>query len=139
MNKFLIIIFTVLNFNCGNAQINANEKPTLGFACYEEASQTKVVGNFRNLIKENNYKAIKNKLYSNKAEEKFLSVVTVEKLQSVGKIELSKEDEQKIIEIRNSSQLVMVCSGCTYFDKITLKQAFEVLESSAKTWLSNFF
>ena len=138
MKKIVALIFILANINFASSQENIEIIPTLGFACYEDGGQTKAVGKFSILIKKQNYKAIRKSLSSKKSEEKFLAVVTLEKLEYLKKVELSEVEKQRIIEIRNSNQLITVCSGCIYFEELSLKNAFIVMESSAKVWLSNF-
>ena len=99
-------------------------KPSLGFACYEGGSATKQVKAFSTLVLERDYSKIMRLLNSKESADKFLCVIALEKLQKLKKVKLSKSISQELINVRNSNELVSVCSGCTYFEVLSLKDLF---------------
>ncbi len=141
MLKYLIVLLCS-SFNFIIAQSNEIEIPLLGFGCSETLNPTKAVGQFGILLKTKKYKKITNALYSENSAEKFLSVIISEKLKSLGKIRLTEKDSLKIAEIKNSNELITVCSGCTYYDKLTMRQLFDeknIIKESSIIWLMYYF
>lgn len=53
-----------------------------------------------------------------------MSVISLEKLNKLKKYELTEKDKKLIEKIRKSNELVSVCSGCTFFQQIKLKDMF---------------
>ena len=133
MNKIRIFLCLCL-VNTTFAQKSVN----VGFYCGEELSYPKIAEQYESLIKTQNYNKIVKGLYSKNVAENYFSVIVSEKLESLGKIVLSKKDSEVILKIRNSSRKVNVCEGCGVSEK-TLKETFEALKSSAEFWLQQYF
>lgn len=133
MNKFTILLFLCL-VNATFAQ-KSNE---VGFFCGEELSNPKIAVRYESLIMTQNYSKIIKGLYSKNAAENYFSVIVTEKLESLGKITLSKKDAEAILKIKNSNQTLNVCQGCGVSEK-TLKETFEILKSAAESWLKEYF
>jgi hypothetical protein len=114
--SFLIGIF--IN---ANAQSNIDVNEMVGFGCYEDGSQSKPVQKVSRLIDKEKYNSIIKLLDSENNAEKYLAVIVCEKLTELNKLTLTKELKDKITEIYKSDGIVSICSGCVYWDKLTLK------------------
>ncbi|WP_047414208.1 hypothetical protein [Cellulophaga sp. Hel_I_12] len=134
--KILTIVFLIGILSVLNAQDNVDKNEMVGFACYFEGSESKTVEKFAKKIKSENYKWISKKLSSENTAEKYMSVIILEKLTEIGKYNLNQTELNLIAGIKRSSELVSVCSGCTYFEKLELNNMFtnEML-TMAKYWL----
>ena len=112
-----------------------DENNLIGFACYMAGERSEVVKNFSTLLKQKNYRILREKLTSTFPAEKYMATVLCEKL--VFK-HLLKITEQELIQIQNnklSSDTLTICSGCTNEDDLTLKEMF----SPSKNYLSAQF
>ena len=131
MITFLTGIFSVVH-----AQENVDKNAMVGFACYFAGQPSKTVEKYTQKLNSENYKWISKRLESENTAEKYMSVIILERLTEIGKYKLNENELTLILEIRKSNQLVSVCSGCTYFEKVTLK---ELLTDDkilfAKNWL----
>ena len=142
--KWLIIVFTFLIgiSISGNAQSNLDYNEMVGFGCGFGGEQSKSVQKVSKLIDKEKYNRIILLIDSDNNAEKFLAVVVCEKLDELNKLILSKELKEKISIVYKSYARVSVCSGCTYWDKITLKKMLEVdhhMRLSANYWLNHKF
>jgi hypothetical protein len=59
-------------------------------------------------------------------------------------LEITGDERQKNIEIKNSNELVPFCSGCTLWTEIPLKDLFDeknqnIVSASAENWFENFY
>jgi hypothetical protein len=134
LQTLLLFLILFASFTV-TGQDNVDNK-VVGFGCYYEGRQTKPVVKFNNLIRNNNYKAISKALRSSNNAERYLAVITLERLSESGKYTLTPKEQTLINNIKTSSDLVSVCSGCTYFDTITLKDAFSSqMHMFSKSWL----
>ncbi|WKZ60492.1 MAG: hypothetical protein QY309_03235 [Cyclobacteriaceae bacterium] len=103
------------------AQDNVNLKEMVGFGCYYEGRSTKTVIKVTKLLKAKNYKAISNLLTSGNNGEKYLAVISLQRLAESNQYKLSDTEKDLIAKAKLSDELVSVCSGCTYFDKVPMK------------------
>lgn len=139
-NLFLILTFLV-SFS-GFAQDNINSKELIGFGCYEGGTSSDIVNDVTYAIYDKNYKKVIKKLKSKNPAERFMAVIVVERLSDLGKYELTETDKEFIKKAYESTDLVSVCSGCTYFDQIELKKLILKDEENfmwtyAKYWLED--
>lgn len=104
------------------AQDNVDLKDIVGFPCYFEGSQTKTVEKVRKLLKASNYEAISGLLTSKNEGEKYLAVIVLERLAGLGQYNLNDKEKDLVSKLKTSDELVSVCSGCTYFDKVPMKK-----------------
>ena len=140
------IIFTLtfiisISIN-GIAQSNVDVNEMVGFGCYEDGSQSKPVQKVSKLIDKEKYNSIIKLLDSENNAEKYLAVVVCEKLTELNKLTLTKKQKEKISEIYKSSGIVSVCSGCVYWDKLTLKKMLDKendMRISENYWLNYKF
>ena len=107
-----------------NAQENGDKNEMVGFACYFAGQPSKTVEKYTKKLNSKNYKWISKRLESENKAEKYMSVITLEKLTELGKYKLNETELNLIAEIKESAELVSVCSGCTYFQKVELKNMF---------------
>ena len=137
--KNLIYIFTIFVFisNSSIAQDNVDKNEMVGFACYFAGTPSKTVEKYIQKLNNGNYKWISKKLNSENNAEKYMSVITLEKLSELGKYKFNKTELKLIAEIKQSEELVSICSGCTYFEKVSLKELLtEKKKLFAKNWLN---
>lgn len=104
------------------------EKEMIGFGCWSEGRQTKVVKKGMDLIDRRDYNSLRNLLNKKNAAKQFFGVVALSKLDSAGIIALSESEINKIKSIRNSKRRVAFCSGCIVFGDATLKDALSIEE-----------
>jgi hypothetical protein len=93
----------------------------VGFGCYFSGQQTKPVIKVAKLIEDKKYKDISSLLNSKNEGERYLAVITLQRLADTGKYQLSQTEKELIEKAKLSDDLVSVCSGCTYFDKVPMK------------------
>ena len=69
-----------------------------------------------------------------------MAAKTMEKLNEQGAYELSVSESNAIREIKNAPDLIAVCSGCTFYQQVTLKNLFsdDILPLAAYWFSSNF-
>jgi len=130
--SFVLFCSSIATF----AQNELDETKLVGFACFFEARETKVVSRFGKMLKHNRFESIKHRLQSENPAERLMAVLCLERLSKVGRIAISAEEKTLIDKIKSSTELVEVCSGCFVNPPIPLKEAFdsEVLWR-ATTWL----
>lgn len=135
--KILTIVFLFGIISVINAQDNVDKNEMVGFGCYSDGSESKTVEKYSRKIDAKNHKWISKKLNSKNNAERYMSVIILEELTKIGKYELTENELMKIAEIKNSTELVSVCSGCTYFEKIELKNMFtDEMLSMGSYWLN---
>jgi len=138
--KILTIIFLIGILSFVNAQENVDKNEMVGFACYFAGQPSKTVEKYTKKLNSKNYKWISKRLESENKAEKYMSVITLEKLTELGKYKLNETELNLIAEIKESAELVSVCSGCTYFQKVELKNMFtDEMLTMANNWLNYNF
>ena len=146
LKKMKQIIFT-LTFLIGisligSAQSSVDLDETIGFDCGEAGSQSKVVQKVSKLIQKEKFNSIVLLLDSKNNAEKYLAVLVCEKLVALNKLNLTKAQNEKIAEIYKSNEIITVCSGCKYEEKLTLKNLLKkesLMRSLANNWLDDLF
>jgi hypothetical protein len=128
---FILLVFTT---NFVLAQESVNEKKMVGFGCYFSGQPTKAVVKVTELLKAKKYKGVSHLLKTGNRAEKFLAVVSLEKLARLEQYQLSDNEKALIMKIRASRDKVSVCSGCTYFDKVSLKDMFSEHNFLGSNW-----
>lgn len=73
------------------------------------------------LLRAKNYKGISKLLTSGNSGEKYLAVISLQRLADNGQYNLSDIEKDIISKVKLSDDMVSVCSGCTYFDKVPMK------------------
>jgi hypothetical protein len=122
MRIVLISALTFLLTTLLNAQEKIDAKKMVGFACYYGGQPTEPVMKVTELLEKKHYKDVASFLNSGNPAKVYLAVISIEKLVELGEYQLSVEEKILISRAKNSGKRVFVCGGCTYFDKITLKQ-----------------
>ena len=138
--KILTIVFLIGILSVVNAQENVDKNEMVGFACYFAGQPSKTMEKYTQKLNSENYKLISKRLESENKTEKYMSVITLEKLTELGKYNLTETELNLISEIKQSDELVSICSGCTYFEKVSLKELLtEKKKLFAKNWLNRNF
>ena len=138
--KIITIVFLIGIFSVTNAQENVDKNEMVGFACYFAGQPSKTVKKYTQKLNSKNYKWVSKKLHSENNAEKYMSVITLEKLTELEKYELTQTELNLIAKIKKSPDLVSVCSGCTYFQKVELKDMFtDEMMTMASNWLNYNF
>jgi hypothetical protein len=134
--KILIIVFLIGIFSVVNAQKSVDKNEMVGFACYFAGQPSKTVEKYTQKLNNENYKWISKRLESENKAEKYMSVIILEKLTEIRKYKLNETELKLISEIKQSDELVSICSGCTYFEKVSLKELLtDDKKLFAKNWL----
>lgn len=138
--RIAILILNFLLSSIGFAQNNINPKELIGFGCYSDGTSSDVVNDVTIDLNENNYKKVINKLKSKNPAERYLAVIVAERLTELNKYELTEIDKGLIKKAYESNDLVSVCAGCTYFNRIELKKLLSkekenFMWSYAEFWL----
>ena len=141
MKKLILILTFLLSFS-GFAQDNINPKKLIGFGCYAGGTSSDIVNDVTFAIYDKNYKKVIKKLKSKNPAERFMAVIVAERLSDLDKYQLTETDKEFIKKAYESTDLVSVCSGCTYFDQIELKKLLLKDEENfmwtyAKYWLED--
>lgn len=126
--KITLRIFCVITFitlvNYTNAQRDVNQDEIIGFACNYAGSPSETVLKYFKKLIDKDYKWISNQLSSNNNAERYMSVLSLEKLTDLNKYELSEDEAKLINKVKKSEGLVYVCSGCSYFESFSLNELF---------------
>jgi hypothetical protein len=134
MRPVLIFILLTLTTRCVFGQDNVDKKKMVGFGCYFAGQPTKTVEEVTELLFKKKYKTISELLKSGHGGEKFLATVSLEKLAALGQYELSANEKEQIKKIKASGEKVSVCSGCTYFETVSLKEMFSEDNFLGSNW-----
>jgi len=121
----LLFFFTILTYSQVNFEEIDWDNEAIGFACSFGGTPTNPVVNATSLIKKPKYKRIRKLIYSEKPYEQFLGVLILEQFQKKNKLTISETDFKQIELLRKSKEKVAVCSGCTYWDELTIEQMLE--------------
>jgi hypothetical protein len=119
--RYILLFFILANGEMGFCQTKKEEKTLIGFTCSFSGSASNSVKEFTRLLDKKDYKKICSQLRSKNPARKFLAVIICEKLKELGKIVLSEENLTSINLIHNNEDVISVCSGCTYYEKLTIK------------------
>jgi hypothetical protein len=104
-----------------NGQDNVNVRQMVGFGCYYAGQPTKPVIKVTKMLEKEEYDKIASLIRTGNVAEKYLAIIVVERLDSLGQYKLTDADKDLISKAKTSDKLVSVCSGCTYFDKVPIK------------------
>ncbi|MBS2211868.1 hypothetical protein KEM09_10655 [Carboxylicivirga mesophila] len=133
-----ILLFAQIGFVSG--QDNVDTEEMVGFACYFGGQPSKTVKKVTKKLKNRRYKAIKSMLTSDNNAERYMAVIALEKLHDLKAIKLYDIDYENIDVIKNSNELVSICSGCSSFYKTELHRLFEPdMKNFASNWLNYNF
>ncbi|MBL4643495.1 MAG: hypothetical protein JKY44_07890 [Flavobacteriaceae bacterium] len=120
--KLLTLFFLIGILSGMNAQNNVDKNEMVGFACYFAGQPSKAVQKVTTKLNNKKYDAIAKLLTSDNKAERYLAVISIEKLAKLNKYNLNETEKNLIAKIKQSDELVSVCSGCTYFEKVSLKE-----------------
>lgn len=140
MRSYLITIILLISLSSiSNAQKKVDVKEMVGFGCYSSGIQSKPVSKVTALINNVDYESVLKLLNSKNNAEKFLAVITCERLQELGKIRLNEEQKKQIKQSYTSKDLVSVCSGCIYWDKLSFKTLLDKKEKNQIRELADYW
>ena len=148
MTKYLLNIALILTFFTANAQFNWNSKnwnkKSLGFGCSVDGSMTKPVMKIIDPFLNKDFGKIRRTLESELPADQFLAVFLLEHLEKKKEIELTSVELERIQQLKSSTELVPVCSGCTYWDEQPLNELLQtknkhVIYQSAEYWFKNYY
>jgi hypothetical protein len=133
-----LLIIPVLFFAAFNAvsQDTFDETKMIGFACFYEGRETKIVSQFGKMLKRKRYTAIGNELRSKNPAARVMAVFCLERLAAINKRSTTPEENLLIDQIKISTEPVDVCSGCFPSPGMPIEKAFttEILWG-VKPWL----
>lgn len=150
MKKQIIFLFLIFPFmSCVNREENAfqqqdekielppppkkiDQQNLIGFACYYSGKKSEPVKRFSNLLTEENFTQIREKLNSKFIAEKYLSTIVCLRLDEKKIISLSQVELNQIEKNKISNEKLTICSGCTNEDELSLKELL-----TSKTYISN--
>lgn len=118
------------------------DKKSLGFGCGFAATSTKPVQKALKLFYKKDYEKIKMMLDSESTAEQFLAAFLFEKLAEKGILSMSEANLEKIEQIKQSEELVPVCSGCTFWLELPLAYLFTnrtIIYFSAENWFRHHY
>lgn len=142
MNQILVgFIFFFCSLS-GYSQTQIDHEEMVGFGCGFAGVQSPSVKKVSKLLDKKKYNAIIQLLDSDNNAEQFLAVVVCEKLNELNIVNLSEELIEKISLVYNSKFVVPVCSGCMYWDRLTVGKMLESehhMRILANYWLENKF
>ncbi|WP_394908070.1 hypothetical protein [uncultured Mesonia sp.] len=135
--KTLTTLFLIGILSGMNAQDNVDKNEMVGFACYFAGQPSKTVKKVTTKLNNKKYNSIAKLLTSDNTAERYLAVISLEQLAELNKYNLNETEKNLIAEIKQSDELVSICSGCTYFEKVSLKELLtEKKKLFAKNWLN---
>jgi len=139
MKKLYLILLIFGTSNLIVAQDNVDVNEMIGFACYAEGKSSKVVKKVTKKIERNRFKPISRLLKSDNNAERYMAVITLERLNELKRYNLNIKEKELIRIIKSSEQLVSVCSGCVNFKKTSLKELFKPeFIGFSKHWLDYY-
>jgi hypothetical protein len=120
------------------------DNASVGFGCSVGGEMTIPVIKMTEFLVDRQFDEIRASLNSDLPADQYLAVVLMEKLSSKREIELTDKERERIGAIRNSEQNVPVCSGCTYWKEVSLRDLFSlkserVISVSADHWFKNYY
>ena len=134
---FLLLLGIISN---SFSQDTVDKTEMVGFACYYAGQPSKTVKKVTNKLNSKNYTSLRKMLYSSNNAEKYLTVISLEKLTEQKDIKLTEQEIITINKIKNSSELVSICSGCTMFMKVELRELFESrMKLFPQNWINQNF
>lgn len=134
-------ILIVAMLLCSVVFVKAHEpKPeeVVAFACGFAGQPSDAVVKVSRLVQARQYGKVSQLLNSGNNAEKFLAVVAIERLVFKGRYQIDAAERKQIEMIKTSNKKVSVCSGCTYFDEISLSDMFrEVDYLGSSRWIAS--
>lgn len=123
MRVFLVIPVLLLSFI---SRSQSGEKGTIRFAvtCSAGAYTSPEIEDFKLLNEQKDYKTIRSKLFAENWKEQVLSAILLKHYSSTGRIELSKQELEKVHQIAKSGKRFFFCFTCSFSEEGTLKQLF---------------
>jgi hypothetical protein len=118
------------------AQDTIDENKMVGFGCFYEGRETKIVSRFGKLLKRKRYETIAAELHSQNSAARVMAVICLERLAEQNKRSMTAEEKLLLNQIKSSKESVGVCSGCFPNPAIEITHAFNSnMFWGAEAWL----
>ena len=139
-NKIQIFLFFLIGINCVTySQKKSNLEELIGFSCHSKVGnkESKPVLKVETKIIELKFEEISELLVSKNNAEKFMAVITLEKLVEWKKYKLSRIEENLINSIKKSDKYIYVCNGdSTPF--LSKKKISELINGNYRKYVENW-
>jgi hypothetical protein len=136
MKTMTISVFFILLFaNDAFSQDGIHEREIVGYACSFSGNPSRSVSVVERYLANKNYGAVVQWLGSNNNAQRYLAVIVLERLDSLKRYTLSEAQKSIVSKIKTSDELVSVCSGCTYWETLSLKKLFQHNPLKMEWWL----
>tara|TARA_R110002073_G_scaffold279026_1_gene443137 strand:- start:426327 stop:426767 length:441 start_codon:yes stop_codon:yes gene_type:complete len=142
--KTIILLLFLVTIGVCEGQNQASASGTIGFSCSFGGTQSIAVKKVSKMIRKADYSQILNLIDSGNAAEKYLAIISLEKLVEKSKIKLTALEKSKILTLYNSTQKVFLCSGCTFNAALPLNEIlkkgdkYNVRRSTSKWFEATF-
>lgn len=129
-NKILITISICI------ITVNVEAQDLVDFSCSFTGKPTELVKKISKLSSPVQQKKLKLLLMSGTTEEQYLSILLYEVLINKNRIRITKSENDKILELYKSKEMVKVCSGCTLFLKYPMDELLQgkYIGNQARKW-----
>jgi hypothetical protein len=119
-------------------------KESLGFGCSVDGQMTKPVLKMTGYLTDRKFDKIREALNSDLPADQFLATFLMEKLSAKKELEIKDEEITRMQEIKNSSNQVPICSGCTLWTEMPLNSLFDpktkgIISASADNWFDHYY
>jgi hypothetical protein len=143
MKIFSIIVLTLITVTV-KGQFDWNSKTwdneSLGFGCSVGGEMTRPVARASKLLLNGRFDDVKKLLYSDLPADQFLGVILVERLSKEKELKLNNDETKRIEQIKHSNEMVPVCSGCTYWDEVSLHDLLSSKDRlGAQYWFDSYY
>ena len=134
--RLLLTILLLSFYLVGFGQSDEDSNNIIGYTCGYGLEESIPVLKIGNKVIEKDYKGISNLIFNGTGAEKFLSVVVLERLDSLNEYQIDSLERNQINLIKKSFEQVYLCWGCTESYRRGLTELFvpEYL-NEACTWL----
>lgn len=116
----------------------------IGFGCSVNAEMSKPVWEVGLSLAERDFDTIRALLYSDVPGYQFMAVFVLQNLSRKKEIKLEESEWERIEQIKNNGDPVLVCAGCTYWDEVPLKILLDqrkkhVIYKNADSWFRIYY
>ena len=123
MKKLLFLILLIHATVCTSQTYTSDND--IGFHCSVGGSPTEPVRKFTMLLLKSKFSKITKLLESKDISEKFLAAIVLTELEKRNKFKLTRDQIMQIQNIVSSNEMVAICDGCTYFEKVSINDLVE--------------
>lgn len=123
LRTFILFLFLSTSLTSWS-QADFDENKMVGFACFYEGRETKVVTKFKKMLKRKDYASMSKALQSKNSAEQFMAVICLQALDTASIRRITTEEEMLITKIKTSAETIDLCSGCFPNPAVKLHDAF---------------